>query len=140
MFDGIRRRWAEARADVVSEQVDDILRRYEAMHSPDKRLVASAFEAMLSELVDKLGPLTRLPNKEMQGISKQIMEASQSAFKTPGSTIYAETSRISSYGGALLALYLELQTLPGDQAVRVIASIENWLRRAEEQLARERAQ
>jgi hypothetical protein len=130
MFEGMRRRWAEARADVASEEVEDILKRYRSMHSLDRRLVVSAFQAMLSGMVNQSGPLAGLQVNLKQEIAKGLMTAARSAFATRGDSIYAETSRVSAYGGALLSLYLELQTLPGDRALSMVSTIEDWEQRA----------
>jgi hypothetical protein len=34
MFEGIRRLWAEARANAVAKQVENILQRYQLMNHP----------------------------------------------------------------------------------------------------------
>jgi hypothetical protein len=126
MFDGIKKHWAKARADVLSDQVTDILLRYQRMHSNDRHWVTSAFKAVLSELEDQFGPMESWADEQKKQIAKQVMESSQQAFATRGDNIFAETGRLGSYGGALLSLYLELQTLPGNQAAKNLGMIENW--------------
>ncbi|MEA2864107.1 MAG: hypothetical protein QOC84_2063 [Bradyrhizobium sp.] len=140
MFEGIKKRWAEARADVASKEVEDILQRFSKMNVLDRQLIVSAFSTMLFELQDQFGTAISITAKEKEHLAKGIKGAAQKAYVTPGDNLFAHTSRVSAYGGALLALYLELQTFPGDQAVRVTASIEDWFKRAESQLARERPQ
>ncbi|WP_369725160.1 hypothetical protein AB8Z38_11590 [Bradyrhizobium sp. LLZ17] len=126
MFESIRRQWAVARADVLSKQVDDILQRYERMNSNDKYWVFSAFNSVLSELEDQLGSFAHWSNEQKKQLAKQIMLSAQKALTERGNNIAAETTRISAHGGALLSLYLELQTLPGDQAASIVEAIENW--------------
>jgi hypothetical protein len=130
MFDGIRRQWAEARADVVSKQVNDILQRYERMNPNDRYWVFSAFNSVLSEVEDQLGSITQWSTEQKKQIAKQIMSSAQKAFNARGNNTAAETTQLSAHGGALLSLYLELQTLSGDQAASVAEAIESWRTRA----------
>ncbi|MGY4434856.1 hypothetical protein ACVWWO_007333 [Bradyrhizobium sp. F1.13.1] len=138
MFEGIRTRWAEARADVASGEVDDILQRYERrlghavsetrrattplMDPLNRRLVVSAFQSMMSELVEQFGPLAGLQGNQKKDVAKQVMAAAKRAFSERGGGLWAETSKVSAHGAALLSLYLELQTLRGDRAVAVVAN------------------
>ncbi len=131
MFASIRRRWAEARADVVSKQVEDILQRYERMNPNDKYWVSSAFASVLSELEDQFGPVAKWDAEHKKQVANQIMKGAQQAFTTRGGNTFAETTRLGAHGGALVSCYLELQTLPGDQAADVVGTIEGWRERAE---------
>jgi hypothetical protein len=131
MFANLRKRWAEARADVVSKQVDDILRRYERMNSADKGLVVSAFESCLSELEDQAGGIEQWTPEQTTQVAKEIMTAAQNGFNTRGSMTFAQMTRISAHGGALLSLYLELRGLPGGRAVESKTKIEEWRKLAE---------
>jgi hypothetical protein len=126
MFESIRRHWAQARADVVSKQVEDILQRYERMNPNDKYWVFSPFEHMLSEVEDQHGALAEWNAERKSQIAKQIMHSAQKAFSARGDNMSAETTRLGANGGALLSCYLELQTLPGDQADKVVVTIEGW--------------
>ena len=137
MFEGIRKLWAEARADVVSrqaearadvisKQVDDILQRYQRMNPNDRYWVFSIFNSVLSEVQDQLGSVAQWSTEQKKQIAKRIMLSSQKAFTTRDDNMAADTTQLSAYGGALLSLYLELLTLPGDQAARVSEAIENW--------------
>ncbi|MBP0115388.1 MULTISPECIES: hypothetical protein [Bradyrhizobium] len=125
MFEGIKRRWAEARATEARKEVEDTLRRWYAMNALDQHLVVSAFEAMTSEMPDALS------NAQKAQMAKGIMKAARTAFSTRGDNVVAHTSRVSAFGGALVSLYLECQTLPGEQATRTVALIENWKQQAE---------
>ncbi|MGY3149699.1 hypothetical protein ACVWYQ_006698 [Bradyrhizobium sp. USDA 3397] len=125
MFEGIKRRWAEARATEARKEVEDTLRRWYAMNAPDQHLVVSAFEAMMSEMPNSLS------NAEKSEMAKGIMKAARTAFSTRGDNLMAHTSRVSAFGGALVSLYLECQTLPGEQAIHTITLIDDWRRRTE---------
>src|SRR6266852_1242039 len=101
MFDSIKKHWAEARADVLSDQVADILLRYQRMHSNDTHWVTSAFKAVLSELEDQFGPMERWADEQKKQIAKQVMESSQQAFATRGDNIFAETGRFGFLRGSV---------------------------------------
>ena len=120
MFEGIKRRWAEARGTEARKDVDDALLRWDLMNSSDKHFVASAFSNGISDIP------TSLSDKEKAEVAKGIMKAARAAFNTRGDNLMAHTSRVSAYGGALVALYLECQTLPGDDAAAVVRRIEDW--------------
>jgi hypothetical protein len=131
MFESIRKQWAQARAGVLSDQVQEILQRYKRMNPNDKYWVCSAFASVLSELEDQFGPVAQWDAEHKKQVAKQIMQGAQQAFTTPGDNMFAETSRLGAHGGALVSCYLELQTLPGDQAANVIGTIEGWRDRAQ---------
>jgi len=131
MFEGIRKHWAEARAGVVADQVQDILQRYERMNPNDRYWVSSAFDAVLSELEEQLGPVAQWDAEHKKQVASQIMQGAQQALITRGDNMSAETTRLGAHGGALVSCYLELQTLPGDQAAKVVATIEGWRERAQ---------
>ncbi|MFK4507068.1 hypothetical protein LPJ38_26880 [Bradyrhizobium daqingense] len=123
MFEGIKKRWAEARAIEANKEVVDVLQRFNRMDALDQQLVTRAFEAMTSEIPDSLS------NSEKAEMAKGIMKAARAAFSTRGDNLMAHTSRVSAFGGALVSLYLECQTLPGEQAIRTVALIDDWKRR-----------
>jgi hypothetical protein len=131
MFESIRKHWAEARADVVADQAQDILQRYERMNPNDRYWVSSAFNSVLSELEDQLGPVAQWDAEHKTQIAKQIMQGAQQAFTTRGDNMFTETSRLGAHGGALVSCYLELQTLPGEQAVKVVGTIKGWREHAQ---------
>src|SRR5688572_25339257 len=129
MFEGIERRWAEARADVISEMVEDILRRYQRMHSGDKYLVVSAFEHSLRAREDDLDDedgdvlISGMNAEQKKELAKFFMKPAQAFAKTRGSGVYAGTNWISAEGVALLSFYVELQALPGHQAIGLVKAI-----------------
>jgi hypothetical protein len=95
MFERLKMRWAEARADVVSEQVNDALQRIERMHFGDEGLVARSFESVLSELEDQFGPVQPWPSEQKKQVAREILESSQQAFRTQGNGVFAETARVT---------------------------------------------
>jgi hypothetical protein len=115
----------------VSQQVRDILQRYERMNPNDRHFVSSGFDAVLSGLEDQCGPLTDWNPERKKEIAKQVMQSSRDAFKKQGDTIFAEMNQLGAHGGALLSCYLELQALPGDQAAAVVGTIDAWRQRAQ---------
>jgi hypothetical protein len=115
----------------VSDQVQDILQRYERMNPNDKYWISSAFSSVLSELETQFGPIAQWDPEHKKQVAKQVMQGAQQAFTTRGDNMFAETSQLSAHGGALVSCYLELQTLPGDQATEVIGKIEGWRERAQ---------
>jgi valyl-tRNA synthetase len=126
MFEGVRRLWAEARANSVAKQVDDILQRYQRMPPKDRFWVFSGFNAASSEVENQLGSVVQWSNEQKKQVAKQIMLSAQRAFTARGNNMEAETTQLRARGAALLSHYLELQTLPGDRAANVAAAIENW--------------
>jgi hypothetical protein len=127
MFERIRGLWAEARANAVAKQVGNILQRYQRMNDTDRYWVFLGFNAVSSEVENQLGSIVQWSNEQKKQVAKQIMLSSHTAFSARrNNNINAETTQLGAHGAALLSLYLELQTLPGDQAANVAAAIENW--------------
>jgi len=116
LFETLKRRWAGARADVIAKSVDEILQWYQTMTPPIRYLVISAFEAGHSSLEDQFGELAQLMPDQKKELAKQVYEAARGAAATRGANLSAQMSRVSADGGALLSYFIELQTLPGDQA------------------------
>ena len=104
MFESIKRHWSEARAGVVSDQVHDILQRYERMNPNGRYWVSSGFDAVLSELEDQLGPVaqwdaehkmpnirSRLQSRSCRGLSRLSLHAATICLpKRPVSALTAE--------------------------------------------------
>jgi hypothetical protein len=127
MFEGIRKLWAEARANAVAKQVDNILQRYQRMNHSNRYWVFLGFNAVSSEVENQFGSIVQWSNEQKKQVAKRIMLSSQKAFTARGNNnIEDERTQLRAHGAALLSLYLELQTLPGDQAANVAAAIENW--------------
>jgi hypothetical protein len=121
MFSGLRNMWKEARADVVQKHVADILARYERLGGYERYELTSAFDCVKGDLERENGAFTNWQDADKLAAAKQLLRGAQGAFYSSGH---------GASGAALLSLYLEAQTLPGDKAKRVIADVEEWHRRA----------
>jgi hypothetical protein len=126
LFENIKQLWSESRGDVARKEVEDILLRYKRMDPNSQYFVSGAFTHTLEELEDELGALSDWDTARKKAVSEEMKTAARSAFNTPGTSIRAETGRLGAHGGALLALYIELQTLPGDQAKAALEAICRW--------------
>jgi hypothetical protein len=126
MFDRLKSRWAEARADVARKELDDILNRYERFDRGDKYWVFSAFRDVSNSVQEDIGEIKDIPATQKKLIAKSIAEDSRQAARQTQDSIHGHTSRIGAMGGYLVSLYIEAQTLPGSEAERIINSIEKW--------------
>jgi hypothetical protein len=111
---------------VARKEAEDILLRYNRMDSNSQHFVSSAFEMVLTDLEDQLGSASNWSDEHKKELAKQIMASSKEAFGTRGNNVTAEITRINAHGAALLSLYLELQTLPGNLAKAAVESIDRW--------------
>jgi hypothetical protein len=134
LFESLKQRWAEARADVIAKSVDDILQRYQAMSQTDRYLVISAFESVHSSLEEKFGDLAQLLPAQKKEIARHVYKTVREAGSARGSNLQAQMSRIGAHGGALFSYFLELQSVPGHQAVGVRAAITTWREKAQSDL------
>ena len=121
MFSGIRNRWREARADVAQKETADILNRYEHLGSYERYELTSAFDATKDSLESEHGNFVSWHNEDKAAIAKELLQTAKQAFRDFPN---------GANGAALLSLYLEAQTLPGEQAQGLVLSIEDWHRRA----------
>jgi hypothetical protein len=130
LFEGIKKRWAEARADVAWKEIQDILLRYDRMDTNSRHFVSSAFDAVLSDVEENLGSLSEWSIEQKKECAKQLMISSRAAFATRGDSVHAVTTRLGAHGGALLSLYIECQTLPGSKAKAAVGAVYNWIEKA----------
>jgi hypothetical protein len=126
VFDGLKRRWAEARVGPVSDYVADILQQFERLDLLDRYAVSSAFNSALLEMEDRIGPFAGWTAVQKREVARIVMRASRAAGATRGSNMEAETTRIGASGGTLLSFYLELQTMPGNRAIELVKTIDEW--------------
>jgi hypothetical protein len=121
MFGGIRRMWREARGTEVKKQVVDIVDRYFKMPPSYERYeIASAFQALESDLENEYGRTSLLPAERLEEIHKQLMKAARAQHST---------ARWAADGMALMALYIEAMALPGRDAQESVRLVENWRER-----------
>ena len=67
------------------------------------------------------GDFTEWRDEEKVAVAQQLLQAAEELF-------FIDPE--GACGAVLLSLYLEAQTLPGEQAKGMISSIEDWYRRA----------
>jgi hypothetical protein len=112
--------WKDQRADLVTKEALDVLQRYQRFGGTEKHEVTSAFEYTKSQLEIRHGEIETWPKKHKAAVAELILKIAREAY---GEAPYG------SCGTALLGLYLEAQTLPGDKAKRLVYLINEWHRR-----------
>jgi hypothetical protein len=129
MFSGLNNRWREARADIAEKEAADILSRYERLGGYERYALSSAFDYTKTDLEIEHGEFVSWRSEDKIATSKKLMQVARQAFRT---TVERDDVVVGASGLALLSLYLEAQTLPGEQAKRLVSSIANWHRQAVE--------
>lgn len=123
MFSTIKSMWKQARADEATKEAADLIDRYEQLGGYERYEMASAFDYSKTELEDDGGKFSSWSRDAKLAMAKQLMDMAREGLRE---------IPYGSYGGALLSLYLEAQTLPGPQAQALVETIENWHMRAVE--------
>jgi hypothetical protein len=126
VFERLKRRWAEARADVVCQHFAEIFRGYEGSGENTRYFVSSGFTHVLSDFENQFGSVATWSAERKKAIAKEVMAAAQANAALGGDMIYAQTGHLGAQGAALFSFYLELQTLPGEDAERCVRQIEAW--------------
>ncbi|MBE0455379.1 MAG: hypothetical protein IBX58_17120 [Roseovarius sp.] len=121
MFGRIRNQWKEARADVVRKSVEDILSRYNGYGWYERYELISAFDYTKRDLEIEHGAISEWPQETQSALGKQLLEAAKKGFRT---------APYGASGMALLSMYLDSHTIPGENAARLRMEIEAWHRRA----------
>jgi hypothetical protein len=140
VFSGLRNRWREARADVAEKEAADILSRYERLGGYERYVLSSAFDYTKTDLEIEHGEFAGWRSEDKVATAKKLMESARRAFRAGQAfrtrAFLATVERTDIVTGAsdlaLLSLYLEAQTLPGEQAKRLVSSIADWHMRAVE--------
>lgn len=117
MFGGIRNRWKEARADVVRSSVADILERYKKYGSYERYELLSAFNYTKSDLEIEHGAISKCSQETQSSFTKQLMATAKLGF---------ETAPYGASGVALLSMYIDTHTIPGENAAQLRSKIEAW--------------
>jgi hypothetical protein len=99
----------------------DILTRYDRIEADRRYVLLSAFDYTKDKLELESGDFTVWRDEEKNAVAQELMRAAEEFFFV---------DRDGACGAALLSLYLEAQTLPGEHAKRMISRIEDWYRRA----------
>jgi hypothetical protein len=99
----------------------DILNRYDCFGQDGRYALLSAFDYTKDKLELESGDFTIWPDEDKVAVAQQLLQAAEE---------FRYINRDAACGAELLSLYLEAQTLLGEQAKRMISSIEGWYRRA----------
>lgn len=107
--------------DLVANEAVDIIRRYQRFNDQQRQDMVSAFDYAKSWLEVKHGEIHTWSLEHKAAVVKLLSKAAKEG--------YAQVPH-GSCGVALVGLYLEAQTLPGEKAKRLVHLIEEWRRRA----------
>jgi hypothetical protein len=99
----------------------DILSRYDCLGGDGRYALLSAFDYTKDKLELESGDFNVWPDEDKVAVAQQLLQAAEEFFYI---------NRDGACGAGLLSLCLEAQTLLGEQAERVISSIDDWYRRA----------
>jgi hypothetical protein len=108
-------------ANTVSDEVVDVITRYQRSNEQDRKTVISAFGFARARVEIEYGEIDTWGFERKRRVAKALLEAAKEG--------YAHAAH-SSCGIALMGLFLEAQTIPGDKAERLVYLIEEWHRRA----------
>jgi hypothetical protein len=99
----------------------DILIRYDGLERDGRYALLFAFDYTKDQLELENGDFAVWRDEEKAAVAQQLLQtAEELSFLDPE----------GACGAILLSLYLEAQTLPGEQAKGMISNIEDWHRRA----------
>src|SRR5690242_8518840 len=122
MFDPLKRMFKRADpADTVSDEVVDIIRRFQALDQKQRKEVVSGFGFVKARFEIEYGEIDTWAMDHKSNVAKAVLQTAKDGY---GAAPY------SSIGIALMGLYLEAQTIPGDKAERLVHLIDEWHRRA----------
>lgn len=117
MFGRIKNRWKEARADGVRSDVYEIFSIYEGYGSPECCEFLRVFDDMKNLLEMEYGAIAKWPQKAQKNVVKQLFSGAKRAH---------EADPYGASGMALLSMYIDIHTIPGENAVRLKNEIDNW--------------
>jgi hypothetical protein len=113
--------WKEDPVDVVSSEAIDIIKRYHRLGAHERHDVISAFEYTQSQLEINHGEIHTWGTNHKASLAAQVLKVAREAYTA---------APHDAYGVALVGLYLEAQTLPGENAKQLVVLIDEWKRRA----------
>jgi hypothetical protein len=108
-------------ADTVSDEVMDIIRRYQKFNEEERDAVLSSFGFAKVRVEIEYGEIHTWATEHKGAVAKAVLKTAREGYATVPH---------SSCGIALMGLYLEAQTIQGDKADRLVHLIEEWHRRA----------
>jgi hypothetical protein len=108
------------RADLVSKEAIDLIKRHQRFNEGQRREMMSAFEHAKARLEIENGAIHTWALQCKALVAKQTLQLAKDAYQ------YAP---YGSCGVALVGLYLEAQSLPAEKAKRLVFLIDEWHRR-----------
>ena len=122
MFDRLQKLFRkEHPADLVTSEAIDVIWRYQRFNEQERQELISPFGFAKARLELKHGEIHTWSLKEKVAVAQELLKTAKQGYA------YAP---YGSCGVALVGLYLEAQTLPGDKAKRLVHLIDEWHRRA----------
>ena len=108
------------RADMVSMEAIDLIKRHQRFDAKQRREMMSAFEHAKGRLEIENGAIHSWEVQRKALVAKQTLQSAKDAY---------EYAPHGSCGVALVGLYLEAQSLPAEKAKRLVCLIDEWHRR-----------
>jgi hypothetical protein len=108
------------RADVVSKEAIDLIKRYQRFDEGQRREMMSAFEHAKARLEIENGAIHTWAQQCKALVAERTLLMAKDAY---------EYAPCGSCGVALVGLYLEAHSLPAEKAKRLVSLIEEWHRR-----------
>jgi hypothetical protein len=108
------------RADLVSKEAIDLIKRHQRFNEGQRREMMSAFEHAKARLEIENGAIHTWALQCKALVAKQTLQTAQDGY---------EYAPYGSCGVALVGLYLEAQSLPTEKAKRLVFLIDEWHRR-----------
>lgn len=110
----------EDRADLVSKEAIDLIKRHQRFNEEQRREMMSAFEYAKARLEIENGAIDTWALQRKALVAKQTLQLAKDAY---------EYAPYGSCGVALVGLYVEAQSLPTEKAKRLVSLIDEWHRR-----------
>lgn len=107
MFKGLKNRWAEARADVLRKEVEDIIARAQSLDEEVNFYISQHLINALESVERNCGPLKNMSNDGKKTIAKDLSDLAKKSF---------DLDMGKGYGIFLCSAHIESQVLPGDNA------------------------
>jgi hypothetical protein len=129
MFSALKEVWRKAKTDAVREarveaaakEAAELLRSYERMDERRRYAMMRAFDIAKTHLEKAIGdPANWKPDDKVKAAATLMENARKGVEADPRNAM----------GIALLSLYYESQTFPGNQAELIVEDIEQWHRKA----------
>lgn len=115
MLAWFRKRWGQARSSVLREEFDQSLAHVAAFDNGQRLHCYRTIAGALHRIVEQVGPIENLNDRVKKQLSTMLSETARELFSS---------KPVEAYATAFLSMWLESQTLAGDNAeyVRVHSS------------------